>query len=105
MSNLTFAIGGAAPMPVTPVNRSGTITAGGTAQTLMAANAARRGWSLMNVSAGDLWFYELGAATTTQPSIKVEAGALYESPRFGVPSGAISIIGATTGQAFSAREW
>lgn len=90
---------------VTPANRSGTITTGGTAQVLMAANPARNGWSLMNVSAGDLWFYELGTATTSQPSIKVEAGALYESPAGAAPDGAISIIGATTGQAFAAREW
>jgi hypothetical protein len=37
--------------------------------------------------------------------MKVAAGALYENPPNGVPTGAISIYGATTAQAFAAREW
>lgn len=93
-------------LSVEPVDRSGSITAGAVAQTLMAANSARGGWSLQNNSSGDLWFNELGsAAVATQPSIKVAAGDYYESPVTGCPTGAISVYGATTGQTFSAREW
>lgn len=98
------------PMPVStpvgnPVNRSGTITTGGTAQTLMSANAARRGWTLQNLSTGDIWVSDVGAAAASQPSLKVPAGALYETPAGYGSVGAVSVFGATTGQAFCAREW
>lgn len=98
----------ALPVAVAPaayVDRSGTITAGGTAQQLMPANSARRGFFLQNNSTADLWINPNAAAVASQPSLKVPAGALYESPFGGAPAGAISIIGATTGQAFSAREF
>lgn len=84
-------------------NRSGTITAGATAQQLMAANASRRGWWFQNNSSGDLWLDETGTAVASQPSLKIPAGGYYEPPV--VSLGSISIYGATTGQAFSAREW
>lgn len=86
-------------------NKSGTIAAGGVAQVLAAANKERRGFWIQNVSSGDLWVSEVGNASATQPSILLAAGQMYE-PFPGVcPTGAISIFGATTGQAFSAREW
>lgn len=90
----------------TPTNRSGTITTGGTAQQLMAANATRRGWSIKNQSAGSLWFNELGVtAVADQPSFELRPNESYTSEA-GVSSvAAISIIGATTSQAFAAREW
>jgi hypothetical protein len=90
----------------TMVDRSGTITLGGTAQALMAANPARKGYLIQNNSAGVLWFNEIGGtAVLAQPSISLAAGALYQSPSPGASAAAISIIGATTGQAFTAREW
>jgi hypothetical protein len=90
----------------TMTDRSGTITLGGTAQPLMAANPNRKGYLIQNNSAGVLWFNELGvAAVLAAPSISIAAGALYQSPSPGASALAISIIGATTGQAFTAREW
>ncbi len=89
----------------TKTNRSGSITAGGTAQELMPANSNRKGWEIQNTSSGDLWFNETGVASVqSSPSFKIEAGgsALYDSA---VTTDAISIIGATTGQTFTAREW
>lgn len=86
-------------------NKSGTIAAGGVAQTAIAANAARMGFYIQNASSGDLWISSLTTAVAASPSLRIPAGQLYEPPQFGVPSGAISIIGATTGQAFTAREW
>lgn len=84
--------------------RSGTITAGGTAQTLAAANTARRFYRVMNLSTGDLWINDKGtAAVPNQPSFKLVAGAMYEVSSC-APTSAISIFGATTGQAFSAAE-
>jgi hypothetical protein len=86
-------------------DRSGTITTGGTAQTLMAANTGRRGFSVQNLSSGDLWISDVGTAAASQPSMKILPDQVYESALTGVPRGAISIYGATTGQAFMAREW
>jgi hypothetical protein len=95
-----------ATLPGTLVDHSYTITLGGTAQLLMAANPNRKGWLIQNNSAGTLWFNELGGtATQAPPSLSLAAGALYTSPTPGASSAAISIIGATTGQAFTAREW
>ena len=87
------------------IDRSGTVTAGGTAQVLMAANSGRSGFWLQNVSTADLWISEVGTAAAAQPSLKVIPGALYESPLSGCPATAISIFGATTAQAFACREW
>lgn len=92
--------------PVTKISRSGTIAAGGTSQLLMAENGSRKGMSLQNNSTGDLWIDEINAnAVLSQPSQKIIAGQLYEAPVNGVPGTAIQIIGATTGQAFTGREW
>lgn len=85
------------------VDRSGTIAAGGTAQVLSAANPSRRGFWIQNISTTDLWINELGNASAAPPSIVLAKGDIYEFP-IAVGS-AISIFGATTGQAFSAREW
>lgn len=90
---------------VTPRDRSGTVTTGGTAQVLMTANPARRGFWIQNLSAGDLWISDLGTAVAQQPSMRLAAGFIYESPATGCSSSAISIRGETTAQAFSAREW
>lgn len=89
----------------TPTNHSGTIAADNVAQQLMPANPIRKGFWIQNNSSGDLWVNDLGAATAAQPSLKLEMGDYYESPAGGAPVGAISIIGATLGQTFSAREW
>lgn len=89
----------------TPVNRSGTIIAGGTAQQLMPANAQRQGWWIQNLSSGDLWISDIGTAAASQPSLKISAGQMYEHPDFGISQGAVSIFGTTTGQTFSAREF
>ncbi|AJG19088.1 hypothetical protein [Cupriavidus basilensis] len=93
------------PASIPPTDRSGSIAAGGTAQVLMAANANRRAWWIQNNSSGDLWLNEIGGtAVLSQPSIQIQAGALYETPASYCSPSAISIIGATTGQTFTARE-
>jgi len=89
---------------VTLTDRSGTVTAGGTAQQLMAANSSRRGFSVQNNSNGALTISSVGTASTTAGMI-LQPGQLYEAPITGVPTTAISILGATTGQRFDAREW
>ena len=89
---------------VTITDRSGTITAGGTAQTIAAANASRRGFEIQNQSTTDLYMSTLATAVLTQPSLRIPPGALYEMPSTSIRTGAVSVIGATTGQAFYARE-
>lgn len=88
------------------IDRSGTVTTGGVAQTLMSANSRRTGVVIENTSAGDLWINELGStAVAAAPSMRLAAGARYERIGSGVPVAAIGIYGVTTGQAFTAREW
>ena len=89
----------------TLTDRSGTITTGGTAQQIMASNASRKGFSVQNVSSGDLWVRETGTAAAAQPSLKLTSGAYFETPAGYGSTGAVSVFGATTGQAFVAREW
>ncbi len=102
---------GAASIPVdtvvraTAVSRSGTITAGGTAQQLMPANTSRRGFAIQNQSTGDLYVNSIGTAAADQSSLKIAAGDYYETSTQHVGIGAVSIIGATTGQVFYAREF
>jgi hypothetical protein len=82
---------------------SGSITAGGTAQVLAAANASRRGVTLQNTSSGDLRVSPWGTASVSA-GYKVASGDLLvlDSPHCGV--GAISVWGATTGQTFVGGE-
>jgi hypothetical protein len=82
--------------------KGGTITTGGTAQSLAAANPARRSFQLQNRSSGDLWINEAGgtAAIGDNASYQVTAGGTFTAST----NQALSIIGATTGQAFTATE-
>ena len=84
-------------------DRSGSITVGGTAQALAAANTARKGLVGQNISNADLWVNEIGgtAAADTAGSYKVIAGATFSVST----SRAVSIVGASTGQKFTATEF
>jgi len=87
----------------TPTSASSTITTGGEAQVLLAANANRQGIEFYNNSVGSLWINVTGTATEAGGSIEVRSGG-YWSPSV-CPVTAISIIGATTGQAFTCWEY
>lgn len=87
------------------LDRSGTIASGGVAQVLAPVNSQRRGMWVQNVSSGDLWVNATGTATAGSGSIRIPPNALYECPVIGAPCGEVSIFGATTGQAFTAREF
>jgi hypothetical protein len=89
----------------TSADRGGTIAAGGTPQQMMAANTARRGFLIQNQSTGDLYINGLSTAAANQTSLRIPAGALYETSPHHSGTGAVSIFGATTGQAFYAREF
>ena len=88
--------------------RSGTIVAANTPQDLMAANAARNGWTLQNQSTGNLYLRSKGVAGATlatldQNSLIIPPGAAYDPSK--ISPHALSIIGAAAGQAFFAEEW
>lgn len=109
--NSFVPVGIANPLPIynsvlssSYTNKSGTITLGGTAQTLAAANTSRRGLIVQNLSSGDLWISPFGTAAASQPSLKIAVGAYWEMPINMITSAAISIFGATTAQAFTAWE-
>ena len=85
-------------------DRSGTITSGGTAQTLAAALATRRYFLFQNNSDIDMWINFGATAVASQPSIKILAGGSYENPAHFCPNALISVIGATTGKTFTAKE-
>jgi hypothetical protein len=83
-------------------DRSGSITTGGTAQTLAAHNFARKGLTIQNISTADLWINEIGgtAAANGTGSFQLPAG---NSAKISTQM-AVSIVGATTGQKFTATE-
>jgi hypothetical protein len=99
----------AAGLPVTSTqgtltDRSGTITSGGTAQQLAAANSSRKYLFIQNNSSGNLWFNFTTTAVQSQPSILLlpNASVTFVSPF--ITTEAVSIIGATTSQSWSAKE-
>lgn len=91
------------------IDGSGAITAGGTAQQLFAGAVPASGYAVYNPDpSNDLWINDSGGAATpgAAGSIRVAAnGGGYETPAGMRPATAVSIIGAVTGQKFTARRW
>ena len=89
---------------LTYADRSGTITTGGTAQVVLPAWTGRHGCVIQNQSLGSLWVSETATAVAGPPSILIPVNQqfLCMNPASGQ---AYSIIGATTAQAFAARQW
>src|SRR5690242_2422020 len=85
-------------------DRSGTITAGGAAQSVAPINANRSYIFIMNISTDRLWINFGATAVQNQPSILLEVGAAFVLEANYIETEAISIIGPTTGQAFTAKE-
>jgi hypothetical protein len=96
--------GGSAASTALPAgtDRSGTITTGGTAQQMAPANASRQSLTGQNISDIDLWINEIGgaAAANTAGSFKIPAGSAFSI----ATNRAISVVGATTGKAWTATE-
>jgi hypothetical protein len=93
-----------APQRGTLTDRSGTVTTGSTAQQVAAANASRSYFFFQNVSTSDLWLNFGTPATASQPSIKIVSGASFTFESRFVSTELISVYGATTTQAFTAKE-
>ena len=90
--------------PVTPVAAATlSITSGGTAQTVFAANKGGYEFEFQNQSTGDLYISTAGTAALGT-GFKVAAGQFYSSSGKRIYT-ALSVWGATTAQNFYAEQW
>lgn len=85
-------------------DRSGTITLGGTAQTIMDELTSRHYLLIQNTSDTAMWFNIGVVAVASQPSLYLAAGDSFECNGSFIPNGFVSVIGATTGKIFTAKE-
>lgn len=93
------------PLRGAVVNKSGTVTVGATAQTLAAANTARKYLFVQNVDDGeDLWINFTTAAVRDQPSIRLRPGESFEMTGGFLTTELVSVIATTTGHKFTAKE-
>lgn len=83
---------------------SGTITVGGTVQSLTGTNANRRYFLFQNLSVTDLYINFTNNATIGGGSIKVPSNGSFVMENGFVSTEAISVIGATTTQAFTCKQ-
>jgi hypothetical protein len=100
---------GATPVAVTPTDKGGTITTGGTAQNAMASNSSRKGGWIQNpCSATESLFVSTStSATTTGASDDAELPACASFSLVtsgGVIQSAVSVNAATTAHRFIAKE-
>ena len=105
-------VGSQNPLPVVNTagsaasDGSGTLAAGGSAQTLFGGIVPVNGFLVQNNSSAALWISDVGIASATGASIQLAAnGGTFATPSGYKPAGAVSLFGATTGQAFAARRW
>ena len=86
-------------------DRSGTITSGGTAQEVMAANAARRYLFIENLDSAEEMWINLGVtAVALQPSIRIQPLGSFVMEGSLISDQLVSVIAATTGHEFAAKE-
>jgi hypothetical protein len=85
-------------------DHSGTIILGGTAQTVISANASRVGCELQVLGSTSIWINVSGTAAAGQGSTEIPPGSVFTCP-FPVSADAISIFGTATGTAFTAKEY
>ena len=92
------------PAQSTVTDRSGTISSGGVAQTLANANTSRKYLIIQNLSAENLYINFTTTAVQGQPSLLLLPNGSFVMEGSFVSTEAVSIIGATTGSAFAAKE-
>lgn len=86
-----------------PTDGSGTITVGGTAQQIFAADAARKRFIISNPStATEVLSFTYGASTHF---IDLAPGQTWDEADNSISGDAISVVAATTGHAFTAFQW
>ncbi len=111
-SGVATPVGPQNPLPVinaagaAATDGSGTLAAGGSAQTLFGGIVPTSGFLVQNNSSAALWISDVGAASSGGASLQIAAnGGIFMTPSGYKPAGAVSLFGATTGQAFAARRW
>ena len=109
---VSTAIGPQNPLPVINAaaaaasDGSGTLATGGSAQTLFGGIVPANGFLVQNNSSAALWISDVGTAASGGASLQLAAnGGIFATPSGYKPAGAVSLYGATTGQAFAARRW
>ena len=109
---IAVAVGAQNPMPVINAaaasanDGSGAVAAGGSAQLLFGGIIPAHGFLVQNNSSAALWISDVGTASAGGASIQLAAnGDTFMTPSGYKPAGAVSLYGATTGQAFAARRW
>jgi hypothetical protein len=100
---------GATPVAITPTDKGGTMTAGGTAQTAIASNSSRKGGWIQNPCSAteSLFISTTTSATTTGASDDAELPACASFSLVtsgGVITAAVSVNAATTGHRWLAKE-
>lgn len=89
----------------TPADGSGTITTGGTSQVIFAANPNRRYLEIQNVSDETMYINFGSAASASSASYMIAAnGGAYINASNYCPTTTITIISATTGKRFVAKQ-
>lgn len=76
---------------------NGTLTGAAAATNVLAANASRKGIAFLNNSAGQARI-RFGAAADATHGLPVAAGGYWEAPTHMMPSGAMSVYFAVTGE-------
>lgn len=92
------------PTPGTLVDGSSTITTGGTSQQIFATNASRKYLFVQNLSTGNLYINFGSAATQGSGSILLLPNASFAMEASYTSTQTVNIIGATTGQAYTAKQ-
>lgn len=111
VGGIATPVSAASPLPVinaagqTASDGSGTVAAGGTAQTLFGGITPVNGWLVANNSVAILYVCDVGAAIAGGASIPVAPGTVFATPPGYKPAGPVSLFGMTTGQSFAARRW
>jgi hypothetical protein len=111
VGGVAMPVSASAPLPVVNAagsaasDGSGTIAAGGTAQTLFGGLVPANGWLLCNNSSATLYASDVGTASAGGSSLQIEPGATFATPSGYRPPGPVSIYGGATGQVFAARRW
>jgi len=100
-AELVVVAGAAATALPAGTDRSGTITTGGTAQQVAAANPSRVGITFQNTSDTVMYLSENGTAASATNGYQLAAGA----PVNVSTNRAISVFCATTGKTFAATEY
>jgi hypothetical protein len=84
----------------------GTVGVGGTAQSLFGGTVPVNGYLVSNLHTTEVMYLnDAGVATTTGASVPVPPMVTFVTPSGYKPPGAVSLMAATTGHAYSARRW